>query len=71
MGTRKNHLAEAVLTCTHNVCFKKDFRNIKNLPMKFLIFTAEKKNPVYCMSKISISAGSIQCRKASVPSPAT
>ena len=28
MGTRKNHLAEAVLTSTHNICFSRNMKKI-------------------------------------------
>ena len=47
MGTRENHLSEAVLTeavlmCTHNLCFEQKQEKVNNFLMKFSIFTAEK-----------------------------
>ena len=30
MGTRKNHLVEAVLTSTHNLCFEQKFEKYQN-----------------------------------------
>ena len=39
MGTSKNRLAEAVLTCTHNLCFEK---NIKIFSWNFQFFKAQK-----------------------------
>ena len=29
MGTRKKRIGEAVLTCTHNVCFEQKIEEIK------------------------------------------
>ena len=34
MGTRKNRLAEAVLTSTHNLCFEQDNENCRNFYLK-------------------------------------
>ena len=45
MGSRKNRFGEAVLTCTHDLCFGVEIlKNIENLPTQFLTFrsTAEK-----------------------------
>ena len=46
MGTRKNSLAEAVLTCTHNVCLQQ--KSKENLLFFFneifIFFFSEKKN---------------------------
>ena len=35
-------LAEAVLTCTHNLCFGQNKKNIRNFHLKIIIFTAVK-----------------------------
>ena len=35
MGTRQNRLGEAVLTCTHNLCFEE---NTKHFILKIFIF---------------------------------
>ena len=42
MGTRKNRLNEAVLTCTHNICFEQKYENIKKNQLKIVIFTSVK-----------------------------
>ena len=43
MGARKNRLNEAVLTCTHDLCFEEKIRkNIKLFPMKIISFTTFK-----------------------------
>ena len=42
--------AEAVLTCTHNVCFERE--NLLFFPIKFSNFSFEKIS-VYCMGKFS------------------
>ena len=48
MGTRYNRLIEAVLTCTHDLCFeqKNEEKKLKKFQLKIVIFTAVK-NP--CM----------------------
>ena len=46
MGTRENRLAEAVLTCTHNLCFEQKYekyqrfylKNFSFLEVKFSIY---------------------------------
>ena len=38
MGTRKNRLAEAVLTSTHNLCFEEKYENIRIFYHKSFIF---------------------------------
>ena len=40
VGTRKNHLGDAVLTCTHNQCFELTFQKYQNFSDE--IFNAEK-----------------------------
>ena len=40
------HTSEAVLTCTHNICFEQKYENSKTNQLKTVIFTAVK-NP--CM----------------------
>ena len=42
MGTGKNRHTEAVLTCTHNLCFEQKYENIKKNQLKNVIFTAVK-----------------------------
>ena len=42
MGTRYNRLSEAVLTCTHNLCFEQKYEKSKKLSPKIVIFTAVK-----------------------------
>ena len=43
MGTRWNSLTEAVLTCTHDLCFRAKIRKISQfLYLKIIIFTAVK-----------------------------
>ena len=43
MGTRYNRLTEAVLTCTHNLCFEQNMKLIKKkIELKIVIFTAVK-----------------------------
>ena len=42
MGTRKNRLTKAVLTCTHNICFEQKHEKKKKNQMKIVIFTAVK-----------------------------
>ena len=43
MGTRKNRLNVAVITCTHNVCFEQKYENSKKKrKLKVVIFTALK-----------------------------
>ena len=42
MGTRLNRLIEAVLTCTHNICFEQKYENSKKNQLKIVIFTAVK-----------------------------
>ena len=44
MGTRWNRLSEAVLTCTHDLCFSKNKKNITIFHRKIIVFTAVK----YC-----------------------
>ena len=44
MGTRYNRLTEAVLMCTHNLCFELKSEKVKRNLMKNVIFTAVK----YC-----------------------
>ena len=39
MGTRQNRLSEAVLTCTHNLCFEQKYEKSKNIQPKIVIFT--------------------------------
>ena len=39
MGTRKNRLNEAVLTCTHNLCFEQKMKIVKKFQLKIVIFT--------------------------------
>ena len=38
MGTRKNRLAEAVLTSTHNLCFEQKYEKYQNFYLKIFIF---------------------------------
>ena len=33
---------EAVLTCTHNICFEQNYENIQTFHLKIVIFTAVK-----------------------------
>ena len=43
MGTRKNRLTEAVLTCTHDLCFEQNLENITIFHLKInIVFTAMK-----------------------------
>ena len=35
-------LNEAVLTCTHNICFEQKYENSKKIQLKIVIFTALK-----------------------------
>ena len=42
MGTRKNRLNEAVLTCTHNICFEQKYENSEKNQLKIVIFSAVK-----------------------------
>ena len=45
MSTRYNRLNEAVLLCTHNICFEQKYENIKKIiKLKIVIFTAVKKS---------------------------
>ena len=41
MGTRYNRHNEAVLTCTHKICFEQKYENSKK-KMEIVIFTAVK-----------------------------
>ena len=36
MGTRENRLGEAVLTCTHNLCFEQKYQNNSAENFQFL-----------------------------------
>ena len=47
MGTRQNRLneaflIEAVLACTHNICFEQKYENSQNNHLKIVIFTVVK-----------------------------
>ena len=42
MGTRKNRLTEAVLTCIHNLCLEQNMKIIKTFQLKIVIFTVVK-----------------------------
>ena len=43
MGTRSNRLIfEAVLTCTHNICFEQKDENSQQFELKIVIFTVVK-----------------------------
>ena len=53
MGTRKNHLGEAILMCTHNHCFEQTYGKNQNFSTENLFFTAEKISVIYCMGKFS------------------
>ena len=49
MGTRENHLSEAVLTeavlmCTHNLCFEQKQEKNNNFLMKFFYIYSRKKS---------------------------
>ena len=46
MGTRENRLTEAVLTCTHNLCFEKTMKISIIFQLKMVTFTAVKN---HCM----------------------
>ena len=48
MGTRRNRLSEAVLTCTNNICFEQNMKIVKKIKLKIVIFTAVT-NAVYCV----------------------
>ena len=41
-GHEKPTFCEAVLTCTHNLCFEQKQENINFFPVKFFIFTTKK-----------------------------
>ena len=43
MGTRYNRLNEAVLTCTHNICFEQKYENSKKNQLKIAIFYSREK----------------------------
>ena len=56
MGTRKNRLAEAVLTSTHNLCFEQKYENIRiflseNLPFLVVKFSIYLNRRVFVMNK--------------------
>ena len=34
MGTRSNRLSEAVLTCSHNLCFERKYENSQNISIE-------------------------------------
>ena len=36
MGTRYNRLTEAVLTCTHNLCFEEKYKKFSDKKLQFL-----------------------------------
>ena len=42
MGTRKNRLAEAVLTSTHNLCFEQKHEKYQNFYLQVVIFSVAK-----------------------------
>ena len=42
MDTRKNRRTEAVLTCTHNLCFEQIFENSQKNSTEMVNFTAMK-----------------------------
>ena len=42
MGNRKNRLAEAVLTCTHNLCFEQKYKKYQSFLSKNFQFLEEK-----------------------------
>ena len=42
-------LNEAVLTCTHNICFEQKYENSQNISNKKLSFLQPSKIAVYCM----------------------
>ena len=44
MGTRQNRLIEAVLTCTHNICFEQKYENSKKNSTKNCHFYSHEKS---------------------------
>ena len=41
MGTHKNHLAKAVLTSTHNLCFEQKYEKYQNFLSNFSFFVVK------------------------------
>ena len=48
----KHRFAEAVLTCTYNLCSEQKYENSKKIQLKIVIFLAVK-IAVYCMGMFS------------------
>ena len=44
MGTRKNCLNEAVLTCTHNICFEQKYENSEKISNENCHFYSREKS---------------------------
>ena len=44
MGTRLNRLTEAVLRCTHNICFEQKYEKDKIFQLKIVIFFSREKS---------------------------
>ena len=70
MGTRYNHISEAVLTYTHNLCFEQKYEKYQNYSTENFqsCFTAEKnrcilhgQSIIMTMSQVSGSALNRQC----------
>ena len=49
MGTCENRLNEAVLTCTHNLCFEQKYENSKKITEKCHFYSCEKSPYIACV----------------------
>ena len=62
MGTRKNRLAEAVLTSTHNLCFKQKHEIYQNFYLKIFNFLVVKFS-IYLNRRVFVMTQSISAEE--------